>query len=254
VGWLWYLVSLVPVIGIVQVGLQSMADRYTYIPLIGLFIMIAWGVPDLLKNVLPRYGIPLTAASLISLILLAGVTWRQVGYWKNSVVLFTHAVAVTPRNVIAHNNLGTALAAQGRIDEAIGHFQDALAINPDYADAHYNLANQLSELHRMEEAIAHYRSAVQLKPDHPEAQNNLGIALAMTGQREESIARFSEAVRLKPEYMDAHYNLGVAFLEQGRIEEAAAQFTAVLHIQPGHADARRRLDYALSVLKGTMGR
>jgi tetratricopeptide (TPR) repeat protein len=249
VGWLWYLGTLVPVIGLVQIGLQSMADRYTYVPLIGLFIMIAWGVPDLLGR-WRQSRIVLTAAAVVILSALATVTRLRLGDWKNSITLFTQAISISGNNFMAQNNLGVALAAQGRIEEAVSHFSAATAINPDYADPYYNLGNQLSNSNRIEEAVRFYRKAVQLRPANAQYLNNLGVALAQTGKREEALGAFFEAVRRKPDYADAHYNLGIALLEQGRIEEAASHFSEVVRIQPGHADARQKLEYASSLLRG----
>ena len=144
VGWLWYLGTLVPVIGLVQVGLQSMADRYTYIPLTGIFIIIAWGIPDLIaKWRYKKIGLFITTTTLISILMIC--TWSQVGCWRNSITLFSHAINVTENNSVAHNNLGSAFADQGKASETIKHYAEALRIDPMYADAHYNLGNAFTQ-------------------------------------------------------------------------------------------------------------
>lgn len=180
-GWLWYLGTLVPVIGLVQVGSHAMADRYTYVPLIGLFIMIAWGSCDISerwryrKIVLAISTGVLLCASMIS-------TGSQVRYWQNSVALFEHTLDVTANNWLAHNNMGIALARRGKFDEAIAHYSETLRIKPDYAPAYSNLGIVFAVQEKAEEAIAHFRKALQINPDYTAARKNLEVALAV--QRE----------------------------------------------------------------------
>jgi protein O-mannosyl-transferase len=250
VGWFWYLGTLVPVIGLIQVGDQAIADRYTYIPLIGLFIIVAWGAPDLLvrwplrRVVLPKIALP-AAACLV--ILACAITARgQLEYWEDSTTLWTHTLAVTTRNNIAHNNLGATLADQGKTDEAIAHYSEALRIKSDYADAHNNLGVALADQGKLDEAIAHYSEALRIKPGYSDAHSNLGIALADQGNLDEAIAQFTEALRINPDSAKAHNNLGVALASQGKLDEAIAQFTEALQVKPDYADARNNLELALA--------
>jgi tetratricopeptide (TPR) repeat protein len=280
VGWLWYLVTLLPVIGLVQVGGQAMADRYTYLSLIGLFIIIAWGVPSLLAGW--RQG--KKAIALASAVLLLGfVTCSvlQVRYWRDSVSLFRHTDKVTSNNDVAHNHLGIALASQGkleeamshyaaalrikpreqyvhsnlgialvrqgRLQEAIVHYEEALRIRPDFALAHNNLGNALATQGKLEEAMSHFSEALRSKPDFAEAHNNLGNALAIQGKFEEAMNHFSEALRSKPDYAGAHNNLGNAFAMQGKLEEAMNHYSEAARINPEHAQAHNNLGNMLAM-------
>jgi protein O-mannosyl-transferase len=244
VGWFWYLGTLVPVIGFVQVGDQAMADRYTYVPLIGLFIIVAWGVPDLLVRwPLRKIGLPASAGLVILACAIAAR--NQLQYWEDSTTLWTHALAVTTANNIANNNLGVSLAGQGKLDEAIAHYSEALRIKPDYADAHNNLGAALADQGKVDEAIAHYSEALRLRPDYADAHNNLGVSLGGQGKLDEAIAHFTEALRLKPDSAKAHNNLGVAMASQGKLEEAIAHFTEALRIKPDYADAHNNLEVAM---------
>jgi tetratricopeptide (TPR) repeat protein len=287
VGWFWFLGTLVPVIGLVQVGAQARADRYTYVPFVGLGIMLAWGATEIPRKV---------AASVAGV---AGVAWivltsMQLQYWKNSESLFRHAVAVTDRNALAHHNLGVALAEDpGRVTEAIEQYQAALEIKPndvrvhtdlgtalskiparlpeaviEYQAAlrsmpnapipHNNLGNTLSMIPgRLPEAIAEYETALRLKPDYAEAQSNLaqahytlGVELAKTpGRAKEAIPHFEEAIRLKPDYAEAHNNLGTLLTD---VATSIAHFEAALRIDPNSADAHVNLAIALSRIPGRM--
>ncbi len=205
VGWLWYLGTLVPVIGLVQVGLQSMADRYTYVPLIGVFIMIAWGVPELLNRW--RYRrIALASAALGILLACVIMTYAQTGYWRNNIVLYERAIKVTSENAWAQNNLGYALALQGKRDEAIARFQKAISIN-NPADAHYNLGTVLASEGKLDDAINQFRESIRISPGYAKAHNNLGSALLYQGRLDEAIASYREALRLNPDYAMAQENL-----------------------------------------------
>ena len=244
VGWFWYLGTLVPVIGLIQVGDQAMADRYTYVPLIGLFIVVAWGVPELLARwPLPRIALP-AAAGLV--ILACAITaWGQVQYWEDSTTLWTHTLAVTTENNIAHNNLGVSLADQGKLDNAIAHYSEALRIKPDYANAHNNLGAALADRGKTEEAIAHYSEALRIKPDYADAHINLGVSLAQQGKVDQAIAHFTEALRIQPDSAKAQNDLGVALASQGKVDQAIAHFTEALRIKPDYADAQKNLEFAL---------
>jgi TolA-binding protein len=215
VGWLWYLGTLVPVIGLVQVGSQAMADRYTYVPLIGLFIMISWGFYDLVRGWKNRRMVLAISTGVVLLALMA-CTWSQVRLWKNSTLLFKHALNVTDNNYKAYNLLGITLERQGRLTDALRHYFEALRIKPDYAEAPYNMGNVLMRQGRLKEALRHYSEALRIKPDYADAHNNLGVALARQGRLKEAISHFYEALRVKPDFSDAHNNLGVALEQQER--------------------------------------
>jgi Flp pilus assembly protein TadD len=245
VGLLWYLFTLMPVIGLVRTGPHVMADRYTYIPLIGLYIIIAWGVPDLLERW--RHGRMALGVSMgIVLLALIMSAWYQVGHWKNSVTLLTHTVNATANNWLAHNNLGVALKDQGQFEAAIYHYGEALRVNPTYAVARSNLGIVLAEQGKFEEAIEHFSEALRIQPDYEEAHYNLGLALAKQGNVQEAIRHFSEALRIKPGYGEAHYNVGVALANQGKLQDAMSHFSEALQIQPDYAKAHHQLGIALA--------
>ncbi|NTW16970.1 MAG: tetratricopeptide repeat protein, partial [Syntrophaceae bacterium] len=231
VGWLWYLGTLVPVIGIVQVGLQGMADRYTYVPLIGLFIMSVWGVPDLLKKW--RYKkVTLAVLSLLILAVLAIGTWRQVRYWQSSFTLFERTLEVTSNNYVMHSELGNILKAQGKLEEAISHYTKALRINPNYAYGHNNLGTVLQEQGRFTEAASHYAEALRINKNYADAHNNMGIVLQEQGSFQEAARHYGEAIRLRPDYEKAHINLGETFAAQGKYDEAMDSYSKALRINP----------------------
>ena len=277
-GWLWYFGTLVPVIGLVQVGAQSMADRYTYLPLIGLFIMIAWGGKDLIAGISPRRPF----AALLSggvLSLLAAMTFIQVGYWRDSATLFRHALRVTDGNYQAHNHLGRATASEGSFAEAIGHYRDAIRIIPYYGDAYHNLG--VAQMERGEyaeallsygyaqrfrsddgnvrfsrgelfarkglwsEAVSEYRAALERKPEDPMLRNNLGVALTHRGSISEAIAEFRAAIRLDRTYAGAHGNLAMLLAGQGKIDEAIDHFRLAARYRPDYANAHYQLSLLL---------
>lgn len=207
VGWMWYLGTLVPVIGLVQVGQQALADRYTYIPLIGLFIALAWGLGDLVDR-WPEWRKIVIAGAVASVLGLAVCAWLQVRHWKDSIALWDHALQVTAENSTARNNLGLAhLEEKGSAATAEEHLRAAIALQPGYVRAFANLGRALDRQGKTEEAIGWYRQALDIEPDLPETRNNLGIALAKRGRLDEAIEQLTEAVRLAPEYADARRNL-----------------------------------------------
>ena len=237
VGWLWYLGMLLPVIDIMQAGQNARADRYTYLPQIGLYILMAWGVVELCNSWRHRRAVLGFAAVTILAGLLVGA-YVQTGYWKDSVSLWTHTLACTSENSSAHNNLGSALAARGKWDEAIQHFERALQLKPDYTEAHINLGVALATQGKREEAIQHFERALQLNPYSAEAHYNLGDALATQGKREEAIQHFERALQLKPDYAEAHYDLGLALATQGKWDEAIQHYGQALHLKLDYADAQ----------------
>ena len=244
VGWLWYLGTLVPVIGLVQVGAQAMADRYTYVPLIGLFIMAAWGVPELLAKYRFQRTVLATLATIL-LVTLTLVSKRQVRHWQNSVALFSHTHAVTAKSYLVHNNLGSALNELGKYDEAIAHYTEALRIRPNFAEPHYNLGTALARQGKLKEAISHYTEALRIEPGHAEACNNLGEVLRQQERYDEAISYYSRALQLKPDYPEAHSNLGIALARQGKLKEAMAHFSEALRLQPDYAAAHFNLGLSL---------
>jgi Flp pilus assembly protein TadD len=253
IGWLWYLGTLVPVIGLVQkVALPAMADRFAYVPFIGIFIIIAWGIPELVAKWRYRKIWLATSATVVLTILMA-MTWKQVGYWKNSITLFEHNLKITSNNYVAHNNLGTAISKQGRTAEAIDHYLKALRIKPDYAEGHNNLGAALSKQGRTAEAIDHYLKALRIKPDEAKTHYNLGTALSKQGRTAEAIDHYLKALRIKPDYAKAHYNLGNALSKQGRTAEAIDHYLKALRIKPDYAKAHHNLGNAL-LRKGNVER
>jgi tetratricopeptide (TPR) repeat protein len=243
-GWLWYLGTLVPVIGIVQVGLQSMADRYTYLPLIGLFIMLAWSVPEWVTATRAQ-KVFATSLAVMLLTACAFASRVQLQYWKNSLTLFHHALEVTKNNYVALNNLSTALLEQGQLEEAINHSQQALQVKPNDAAAHDNLGNALFQRGDMPKAIEHLRQAVRLKPDVALPHYNLGLALEQAARPQEAIEQYEQALRLNPDYADAHNNLGVALAAEGKRQEAIGHWQQTLRIDARHADALYNLGIAM---------
>jgi Tfp pilus assembly protein PilF len=246
VGWLWYLGTLVPVIGLVQVGIQSMAaDRYTYVPLIGLFIILAWGIPDLLTRWSYRHiALPIGAGLvLVACSITASV---QVQYWKNRTALWERAVDVTKGNYLAHNNLGNVLAQMGKTDEAIAHYAEALRIKPGLAEAHNNLGFTLAGRGRADEAMTHYAEALRIKPDYVEARSNLGVALATQGRVDEAIQELREALRMAPNDAEVHANLAEMFVRKGQVTESARHYSEAIRLNPGDPDTHFRLGLILA--------
>ena len=236
VGWLWYVGTLVPVIGLVQVGRQAMADRYTYIPLIGLFIIIAWGIQDLPATWRHR-KITLTAFAVVIISALTATSYRQIQYWKNSITLFEHAVKVTPNSYLLHDYLGYALDEQGHTDEAISHYLQALRINPDSVETHIDSGNALDKQGHADEAANHYLQALRINPGSVEAHVNLGNVLNAQGHMDEAVAHYLQALRINPDSAKAHFNLGNALDKQGHIDKAIAHYLQALRINPDSVEA-----------------
>jgi Flp pilus assembly protein TadD len=245
VGWLWYLGTLVPVIGLIQVGKQSMADRYTYIPLIGLFLLAVWIAADLAAG--RRHG-RVALAGLSSVVLLACMTatWAQVPHWRSSETLFEHALRVTRGNAIAHTNLGVVLLSANRTEDAIRHFRETLRIDPQDAQAQGNLGAALMRQGKTEEALRHCREALRLNPRSAMSHLNLGAILAQAGRENEAVTHFRLAVQLSPESAEARYNLGLALLALGKLDEAVVHLERALEIRPDSAPIHQSLGSVLS--------
>ena len=231
VGWFWYLGTLVPVIGLVQVGSQAMADRYTYIPLIGLFIIIAWGIPDLLKHwQYKKYF--LTAVSLATILVLSPLTWSQVGYWNNYLSLFGHAMEVTHNNAIAHHYVSVGLARQGRTQEAMDHYSDYLQKFPAKDYVHFNLANLLAREGKASEAINHYYAAIRLNPNNAEAHFLLGNILVGKGRFNRALAHFNQTLRIDKDSARTHTNIGYTLHKQGKKDAAIRHCLEAIRLKP----------------------
>jgi Flp pilus assembly protein TadD len=240
VGWFWYLVTLAPVIGLVQVGNQAWADRYTYVPLIGLFIIAAWGARDLTAG-LPGARVlrPLGAGIILAALLVC--TMIQVHRWRNSVTLFEHTLAVTADNYVIQNNLGVALASQGKIKEAAPHFLEALRLNPNNARAQNRLGEELLAQGKIAAATAKFQRASKLKPDWAEPYNNLGRVDAYQGRMDQAVARFQKAVALDPNFAAAYKNLGFALASRGEKQKAVEILRKAVELDPGDLEAQNIL-------------
>jgi tetratricopeptide (TPR) repeat protein len=213
-GWLWYIGTLVPVIGIVQVGGHAMADRYTYIPLIGLFIMAAWGVPEILKKWNYRKEI-LWTSSTLSILCLCIITWTQVGYWQNSITLFNHTLKVTDNNSLIYNNRGVSYKDLGNYKQAIEDYDRAIEIKPYYAEAYNNRGNAYNGLGHYRQAIEDLNGAIEIKPYYAEAYNNRGNAYAGLGNYRQAIEDYGRAIEINPGHAELYFNRGVVYLTQG---------------------------------------
>ena len=256
VGWFWYLSMLLPVIGLLQVGRQAMADRYTYLPQIGICVAAVWGVRDLIVLLTLREksrggGLRLSVRSTLgiaSAILFAamlGCTWRQTAYWQDSETLWNRAIACTARNPVAHYNLGVALTGLGHVDKAMAQYRKAIEIKPACVEARYNLAVLLAGHRQRDEAIAEYEQVLRDEPDFAEAHNNLGVALVASGRPAEALGHYQAAVRIMPDFVEARNNLGNALVSLGRIDEAIAQYQEVLEIESANAEACNNLGAAM---------
>jgi tetratricopeptide (TPR) repeat protein len=282
VGWLWFLGTLIPVIGLVQVGVQSMADRYTYIPLLGVFWIVVWAVADLIA----RWRLPGRFVALATLLVLgtcAARTRVQLDYWRDGESLFRHAIALTENNFVAFDSLGQALYNKGRLDEAVFYYLKALEIRPrygnaltnlndalihidilntatnnqpalvqrsgtDYANAHNTLGLGLTMNGNLDDAITHFRKALLYDPDHVNARNNLGYALALQGRLDEAIGQCEQVLRRSPHHPKANNILGFALLKQERWDEAVAHLRESLHYEPDNVEAHFNLGQALAAL------
>jgi Flp pilus assembly protein TadD len=236
VGWLWYLGTLVPVIGLVQVGEQGMADRYTYVPLIGLFIIAAWGASELARKWPYREKI-LVASSILVLSCLFVATWMQVGYWKNNFTLFDHAMEVTNNNYGAYYARGNAYAAMGNQKQAIVDYDKAIELNPKYAPVYYNRAGTYAAMGNQKQAIVDYDKAIEFNPKSAEAYNNRGNAYAAMGNQKQAIVDYDKAIELNPELALAYNNRGNAYKALGNQKQAIVDYDKAIELNPKFAEA-----------------
>jgi protein O-mannosyl-transferase len=265
VGWFWYLGMLVPVIGLVQVGGQALADRYTYLPQIGLCIAIAWGAAGL-AVAWPYRRWAFAAASLLIVAALMAGAFRQTAYWRDSLTLWQRALDCTEENSVAHNNYGMALIKNQHVEEAVGQFQKATSISPNFTMPVNNLISSLKASGQYDEAIAaqqkaqllphlaaidHYRQALKIDPTSFYAHNNLGNSLVACGRFDEAVAEYRKALKLKEDYAPAHNNLANILLKQNKIDEALAQFRRSIELDPRSAKAHNNIGVILAK-KGQM--
>ncbi len=278
VGWAWFVVTLLPVIGIVQVGAQAMADRYSYVPTIGLSIMIAWGVPALFEARVRRAAVRRTTLAVLSAavtLALGAASYVQVSHWRDTVTLFTHTLAVSPDNAVAHSLLGSALQDQGRLDEALAHHREAVRIAPGYVEARVNLGAALAAAGRPEEAVREYRAALRSRPGDRTALTNLGAALLQQGRLEEAepwlrralatapedvatqrrlgtvlalrgdapgaVEHLGRVLRAEPDDVETLVTLGTVLMRSGDLEGAATRFERALRLAPDHVAAHKNL-------------
>ncbi len=242
VGWFWYLGTLIPVIGLVQVGIQASADRYTYLPLIGIFLIVSWGVEEMSRR-LPFRRIILSVCALLLLVHWSFSSWCQVSHWKNDISLFEHALSVTRDNAVAHNNLGGALAKAGRHDEAMRHYREAVRINPSYSSAINNVGTQLVRRGQSAEAIHYFRRAIQTNPHNETAYINLAVQLSKAGNpesRAEASRQLFEALRIDPFSFVAHYHLGLLLLPTNT-RDAIVHFEDAIRLNPEYGMAHYQL-------------
>jgi tetratricopeptide (TPR) repeat protein len=244
VGWLWFLGTLVPVIGLYQVGWQGMADRYTYIPLIGIYLIVAWGGAEIAARSAGA-GRLLAASAVIALACLATVTWFEIGYWRDSPTLYARALEVTRHNAFAHNNLGNWLVANGRVEEGVEHLEAARALIPDSPLVLGGLGEALIKQGRLDEAVESLSLAVELQPSFVAARRNLAYALAETGDLDRAAAQFTLLLEQRPDDARAHHKLGRIRLRERRAEEAVAHLAEAVRLEPGSAELHTELGMAL---------
>ena len=241
VGWFWFIGTLVPVIGIVQWGLwPAMADRFVYVPLIGLFVIISWGLTDIFAG-LHQGRILFILSAVIILSTLTICTFFQVRYWKNSISLFEHTSNVTDKNWVAHNNLAAALTKAGRYDQAIFHLKEALTVQPDHEKLYNSLATAFARKKNFNDAEFYYRKALRISPEYPEAHSNLGNVLFTQGKFDEAVSHYTKAIRLNPELAEAHYNLGAILTNKERFKEALIHLAETIKIDPGYVKAYNKI-------------
>jgi protein O-mannosyl-transferase len=253
IGWLWFLGTLVPVIGLVQVGSAAMADRYAYFPLIGIFIAVAFGIRDLAGR-FRALKIALAAAAVLILAACLLLTKNQIRYWHDSQSLFAHTIAATGDNSYALNNYGVALELEGQTGEALAWYREALRISPGHVQAQYNLGNLLDKLGRSEAARVELLKAVQLDPTRAYLHNTLGVVLVKLGRFDEALSQLTEAGRLDPRYAWVPFEIGTLYLKQGRDAEAIDEFRKALRLEPDNYQILASVAHVLAADENPAGR
>jgi tetratricopeptide (TPR) repeat protein len=244
VGWFWYVITLLPVIGIVQIGEFVMADRYHYVPSIGIGIMLAWGIPSLIKVKNMRKKI-LFPAGLGFITVLSFIAWHQCGYWKNTIELSKHSLQLTKNNYKVHACLALALASQGKIQEAIYHYNEAILINPNFVNAYYLRGNAYNNLGQYKLAIDDYNKAIQLELDPhviyfidiASVYLNMGGAYFNLGDYQQAVNKYNEAIRWKYDYAEAYNNRGISYAKLGQYQHSFEDFNKAISFKQGYADA-----------------
>jgi tetratricopeptide (TPR) repeat protein len=241
-GWMWYAITIAPVIGIIQVSAAApyaIADRYHYLPSIGLGVMIAWGMPALIKSegIRKKFLFP---AGIAIIFIMAVLTWQQCGYWKNSITLFSHALQVTKNNCLAHNNLGLALFTEGKIEEAIYHYNKAILIKPItayHALAYNNRGVVYNKLGQPQLALDDYTKAISLQPDNFMGYYNRGNIYNKLGEDQRALMDYNQAIRLKSDFADAYYNRGFAYAKRSQYQMAIEDYNQAIRLRSDFADA-----------------
>lgn len=228
-GWFWYITALLPVTGIFQTGSQLISDRFTYMPVIGIFFMLTYGGEIILKK-LRRPFIPAVFAAAAALLSLSAVSWVQAGYWRDTLTFFGHAAKVTSSNWIAYNSIGIEYENRGDLSGAVENFSKAAGFNPKYYYANYNLARVYAKLGNFKKAAELYASVVKLKPDFAEAVYNLALTYAKMGKPDEAVKYYKQALNITQDFFEAHYNVALLLQNQGKFDEAAAHFTETLRV------------------------
>jgi Flp pilus assembly protein TadD len=240
VGWLWFLGSLVPVLGLLQVGRQAYADRYTYLPLIGIYTAVVWGLAEMSAR-WPACRSVLRIAAPVVLLMFMSLSRSQAAKWRTSITLFEHSLAVTESNILAHYNLGTALLKRGEPTRALPHFEEAVRIAPEFADGHANLGAALLKLGRPVSAAEHLSLALRLQPEDVEAHFNLGHLRMAEGRLDQAARHYGDALHLDPDHVESHTNLGVVYAMRGDTARAEEHFRTALRLDPGHTSALMNL-------------
>jgi Flp pilus assembly protein TadD len=244
-GWAWYLVSLLPVIGIFQTGAQALADRYTYVPLIGIFVAVVWGGAECVarwrpggRNLAPAAGV----AAVALLVLYAAAAQRALQPWRGSISLYENALALNPNNNLIRLNLGNAYVDRGEIGKGMAQFRTAIDVDPNYVDAHHNLGYALANSRRYDEAVEHYRAALRIRPDYAVTHDRLAEALRDLGRSEQAIDHFRKALEFGRETEQIHYNLATLLRRSGDLPAATAHYQRTLEMNPDHGAAKRALE------------
>jgi len=237
VAWLWFLGMLLPVIGLIQVGQQAWADRYAYLPLLGIYLAFSYSLARWLEHrpAVRQTAIPVVVAALL---LLLPLSWRQARVWRNSESLYTHALAVTDNNAVAHDNLGNVYLRQGQSGKALEHYQQALRIEPRDAQTFINMGDALQLMGHTEKAIKYYQQSLRIDGNNAQTYSNLGLALNALGQLQEAAWHCREALRLKPDYAEAYNNLGVVDVSMGNLTNALKHFEMAVRLDPTYTAAR----------------